>query len=306
MNGTPQFDVIGIGYAGVDHLCQVPHFPVRGQKMLMDRFLQQGGGQTGTAMVALSRWGLRVAAVVAVGDDALGQLALQGLRDEGVDVSAAVVREEVPTQTAFIMAEQDNGERTIVYLRDPRLNLCEGEVDLSILEQTRCLFVDGHEEISLQAARRARELGVPVVLDCERRRPFTEDLLQLCTIVLCDTRFPGKFTGLTDLRSQLLSLSGFDMEVLGMTLGDRGAVLMDGDRMQHSPSFDLPAVDSTGAGDLFHAGFTYAWLQRHPAADCLEFACAAAAIKCTALGGRSGIPDSPEEIWELVRSGRRR
>jgi len=303
---SPEFDVVGIGYAGVDHLCQVPCFPTRGRKMLMGRFLQQGGGQTGTAMVALSRWGLRTAAVVAVGDDALGSVALQGLREEGVDVSAAVVREAVPTQTAFIMAEADGGERTIVYLRDPRLNLAGGDVDLSILERTRCLFIDGHEEISVHAARRARELGVPVVLDCERRRPFTEELLQLSTIVLCDTRFPGKFTGLTGLRSQLLSLSGYDMDVLGMTLGDRGAVLLDGDRMQHSPAFDMPAVDSTGAGDLFHAGFTYAWLDRRPPADCLEFACAAAAIKCTELGGRSGIPESAEEVWRLVRTGARR
>jgi len=299
-------DVVGIGYAGVDHLCQVPHFPVRGRKMLMSRFLQQGGGQTGTAMVALSRWGLRVAAVVAVGDDGLGRLALQGLRDEGVDVSAAVVREGVPTQTAFIMAEEEGGERTIVYLRDPGLNLGAGDVDLSIIERARCLFIDGHEEISLYAARYAREVGVPVVLDCERRRPFTEQLLRLSTVVLCDTRFPRKFTGLSDLRSQLMSLSGYDMDVLGMTLGDRGAVLLDGDRLQHSPSFDLPAVDSTGAGDLFHAGFTYAWLQRRPLPDCLEFACAAAAIKCTALGGRSGIPATPEEVWELVGDGARK
>ena len=247
-----------------------------------------------------------VAAVCAVGDDDLGRLAVAGLDEEGVDVSRCVVREGVPTQTAFIMAEEDGGERSIVYLRDPRLDLVEGDVDLSILERTRCLFIDGHEELSLVAARRARKIGVPVVFDCERIRPFTEELLGLCTVVLCDTKFPGEFTGLADIRSQLLSLSGYDMDVLGMTLGDRGAVLLDGYQLFHCPAFDLPAVDSTGAGDLFHAGFTFAWLNRRSLADCLEFGSAAAAIKCTALGGRTAIPRDAEVVWELVRSGLRR
>jgi sulfofructose kinase len=300
------FDIVGIGYAGVDHLCEVGAFPRPGEKVLMRQFLQQGGGQIGTAMVALSRWGLRVSAVVAVGDDELGGIALRGLEEEGVDVGAAVVREGVPTQTAFIMAEEGSGERTIVYLRDPRLNLEGGEVDLSILERTRCLYLDGHEEFAVVAARRARELGVPVVLDCERIRPFTEELLGLCDVVLCDSRFPGEFTKLEGVREPLMALARYGMEVLGMTLGERGSVLMSGDRLLRCPAFAVDAVDSTGAGDVFHAGFTYAWLEGTPLEACLDFANAAAALKCTALGGRTAIPRDPGEIQELVRKGVRR
>ncbi len=302
----PTYDVIGIGYAGVDHLCEVSHFPAPGEKIEMKGFLQQGGGQIGTAMVALSRWGLKVAAVCAVGDDELGNIALKGLREEGVDVSAAVVREDVPTQTAFIMAEEVGGERSIVYLRDPGLNLVEGDADLAILERTRCLYVDGHEELAVVAARRAREIGVPVVLDCERIRAFTGELLGLCDVVLCDSKFPGEFTGLTDRRAQLARLAGYGMDVLGMTLGERGSVVVDGDELVRCPGFVVDAVDSTGAGDVFHAGFTYAWLQGHELARCLEFGNAAAAIKCTALGGRTAVPRDPEEVWELVRTGARR
>ena len=300
------YDIVGIGYAGVDHLCEVGEFPNPGDKVLMRRFLQQGGGQIGTAMVALSRWGLKVAAVVGVGDDELGGIALRGLQEEGVDVGRAVVRPGVPTQTAFIMAEEGSGERTIVYLRDPRLNLGEGDLDLAIVEEARCLYVDGHEEIAVFAARRARKVGVPVVLDCERIRPFTEELLGLCDVVLCDSRFPGEFTKLTDMRAQLMTLSMYDMAVLGMTLGERGSVLMSGDRLFHCPAFRVDAVDSTGAGDVFHAGFTFAWLARCRLEECLDFANAAAALKCTALGGRTAIPRDPEEIWQLVRTGARR
>ena len=300
------YDVVGIGYAGVDHLCEVGRFPAPGEKILMKRFLQQGGGQIGTAMVALSRWGLKVAAVCAVGDDELGGIALKGLAVEGVDVSGAVVREGVPTQTAFIMAEEVGGERSIVYLRDPGLNLAGGDADLAILERTRCLYVDGHEELAVVAARRAREIGVPVVLDCERIREFTGDLLGLCDVVLCDSKFPGEFTGLTSRSEQLADLAGYGMGVLGMTLGERGSVIADGDELIHRRGFAVDAVDSTGAGDVFHAGFTYAWLQDRPLGECLDFGNAAAAIKCTALGGRTAISRDPNEIWELVRTGTRR
>lgn len=228
------FDVVGIGYAGVDHLCEVGAFPRPGEKIQMRRFLQQGGGQIGTAMVGLSRWGLRVTAVVAVGDDELGGIALRGLEEEGVDVGGAVV------------------------------------------------------------------------LDCERIRPFTGELLGLCDAVLCDSRFPGEFTRLEGEQAQLAALAGHGMDVLGMTLGEGGSVLKRGDRLIHRPAFAVDAVDSTGAGDVFHAGFTYAWLEGSPLEACLDFGNAAAALKCTALGGRTAIPRDPAAIWELVRRGERR
>jgi sulfofructose kinase len=297
-----RYDVVGIGYAGMDQLCLVERLPVPGEKIRMQQYRMQGGGQTATALVALSRWGLQTAAVCAVGGDGLGRLIVTELEEDGVDTSAMVVRAGRDSQTSFVMVDQDSGERTIVVRRDPALELLEGDVDLGILERTRCLYLDGHEAAAPAAARRARELGVIVVLDCDRVLPFTEELLGLCDVVLCNATFPRAFTEAPAIRHQLLSLSGYDMDVLGMTLGDQGAVLLSGDRLLHSPAYPADVVDTTGAGDVFHAGYTWAYLDGQPEHRCLEFAGAAAAFKCEALGGRSGIPRDPDLIWQRVNA----
>ena len=299
---TVQYDVVGIGYAGMDQLCRVDRLPVPGEKIRMQQYRMQGGGQTATALVALSRWGLRTAAVSAVGDDGLGQLITGELAEEGVDTTALVVRRGLDSQTSLVMVERESGERTIVVRRDPDLELRDGDADLAILEHTRCLFLDGHERLALAAARRARELGVVVVLDCDRVLPFTGPLLGLCDVVLCNATFPRDYTHQPSMRAQLRSMAVHGMNVLGMTLGDQGAVLLHDGELLHSPAFPADVVDTTGAGDVFHAGFTWAHLAGEPVHRCLAFAGAAAAFKCEALGGRTGIPREPERIWARVDS----
>lgn len=298
-------DVIGIGYAGVDQLCQLPVFPRPGSKNPVTSYLRQGGGQTATAMTALARWGQNVAAVCAVGDDDLGRDAIDELAADGVDTAHMVVRAGHSTQTSMIFVEQDSGERTIVYHRDLAINLQPGDLDLELLEHTRCLFLDGHEELGLVAARRAQELGVCVVLDAERLLPLTEQLLPLCDVVLCGNDFPGQLTGEPIPERQLQAMAARGIAIVGMTQGDQGCLALSEGTLTHRPAFRTDVVDTTGAGDVFHAGFTYAHLSGHPLPECLDFANAAAALKCTAPGGRTGIPHDPQRIWDLVTHGER-
>ena len=74
------------------------------------------------------------------------------------------------------------------------------------------------------------------------------------------------------------------------TLGEEGVLAWDGKRFHRSPAFSVPVVDTTGAGDIFHAGFIHALLQGWPLERQLEFACAAAALNCTGVGARGGHP----------------
>ena len=89
------------------------------------------------------------------------------------------------------------------------------------------------------------------------------------------------------------------------TLGENGVLAWDGKQLHHSPAYDVPVVDTTGAGDIFHAGFIYGLLQNWPLERQLDFGCAAAALNCTAAGARGGI-QSVEAIEELMATGIRR
>ena len=94
----------------------------------------------------------------------------------------------------------------------------------------------------------------------------------------------------------------YSSRLAAATLGEDGVLAFDGDRLLHTPAYWVPVVDTTGAGDIFHAGFIYALLQNWPLDRQLEFACAAAALNCTAVGARGGI-HSLDDIANLVVTG---
>jgi sulfofructose kinase len=94
----------------------------------------------------------------------------------------------------------------------------------------------------------------------------------------------------------------YNCRLAAATLGQEGVLAWDGRRLLHTPAFHVPVVDTTGAGDIFHAGFIYALLADWPLDRQLEFACAAAALNCTAVGARGGI-HSLDDIADLIATG---
>ncbi len=298
-----RFDVVGIGLVSVDYLCSLPRFPERNTKTGMTAFDRQGGGQAATAMVACARLGLRAAFVGAVGDDAAGDFSLEALRAEGVNVDGVVVKPGRRSQCAVVLIDSSSGERTIVWDRDVRLE--EGDLRKEMVLNGRCLLVDGHNlPAEIRAARWARAAGIPVVFDAERVREGTKALLGSCSIVIGSQDFPALVTGKSDQRESLEALREVCPAVVGMTLGAGGAVAYDGENFYESPGFDVRAVDTTGAGDVFHAGLCYGVLRDWPVQKTLDFSNALAALCCRSVGGRTGIPRLQEVEELLMTHGR--
>src|SRR4030067_713984 len=120
------FDVVGMGLNSVDFLTVVPEFPTLNAKMKILRFSKQGGGQIATALVALSRWGIKTKYIGKVGNDELGSFSLNSIRQEGVDVSSVTIEPEATTQFAVIIVYGVSGERRILWDRDEKLMYREG------------------------------------------------------------------------------------------------------------------------------------------------------------------------------------
>ncbi len=285
------FDVVALGLNAVDHLCVVPEYPEYGFKRKMSAFSRQGGGQAATAMVACSRWGARTKYMGKVGPDELGSFSLESIASEGVDVSDVLVAGFGTNQFAFILVDASTGERTIIWHRGPELAIDPNELVREAFGQGRVLLLDGHEvAASIQAARWAKEAGVPVVLDAERVKEGTDELVGLTDVLLASSDFPALLTGASDEREALETLSGLGPTLVGMTLGRDGSIALYRGEWIRTPGYAVDAVDTTGAGDIFHAGFVYGMLRDWPLEDILRFANAAAALSCRALGGRTGIP----------------
>jgi sugar/nucleoside kinase (ribokinase family) len=285
-------DVLGVGQNTVDHLCVVDVFPVPDSKQRLRRYAVQPGGQVATALAALGRWGARTAYVGTFGDDEGGRRGRASLEAHGVDVSSAPVRAGVPSQTSVILVEAGSGERTVLWDRAAGLGLAPAEVPRARVERARVVLVDGIDAPAARAAVDcARAAGVPTVGDLDGSAADAAGLLPLLDVVLVSREFACQRTGAADAGAALRALAGeCAASVVGVTLGSEGVLAAAGGRELRIPGFRIEAVDATGAGDVFHAGFIWAMLAGRDLEDGLRLAAAAAALQCTRLGGRDAIP----------------
>ena len=294
------FDVVGMGLNSVDFLVLVPEYPASNSKMRIRRFEKSGGGQVATAMVALSRWGTRTKYIGKVGGDELGQFSLESIRQEGVDVSSVTVESQVSNQFATIIVDGKSGDRTILWDRDDRLTYRDGELKKEDVCSGKILLLDGHDiRAALQCARWAREEHIPVILDVDKVEPLTSELIKDIDFVVTGSRFPTLFTGILDREKAFLELQKHTSGFLCTTLGSEGTMALLEGEILRVKGFKGEVVDTTGAGDVFHAGFIYGLLQNWDLEKILQFANAVAALKCRELGGRKGIP-TLREVQEFL------
>ena len=294
------FDVVGMGLNSVDFLVLVPEYPASNSKMRIRRFEKSGGGQVATAMVALSRWGTRTKYIGKVGGDELGQFSLESIRQEGVDVSSVTVESQVSNQFATIIVDGKSGDRTILWDRDDRLTYRDGELKKEDVCSGKILHLDGHDiRAALQCARWAREEHIPVILDVDKVEPLTSELIKDIDFVVTGSRFPTLFTGILDREKAFLELQKHTSGFLCTTLGSEGTMALLAEEILRVKGFKGEVVDTTGAGDVFHAGFIYGLLQNWDLEKILQFANAVAALKCRELGGRKGIP-TLREVQEFL------
>jgi sulfofructose kinase len=299
--GAP-FDVVGFGLSSVDHLCVVQRHPRLDSKQQIVTYDVQPGGQVPSALVALQRWGMRTAYIGAFGDDNGGVLARTALANDGVDLSATVVRTNTRQQVSVILIDEISGERSVLWERVEGLVLGPDDVSRERVVSGRVLLLDAVEmHTAITAARQAKDEGVLTVLDTDNPAPGINDLLQLTDVLIVGAEFPAHLTGEPDLRRALRAAAKRGPWFVGVTLGPGGALAYVDGEFHYVPAFRVPVVDSTGAGDVFHAGSIYGLLQGWSVPDTLRFAAAAAALKCEKLGGRPGIP-TLERALALARA----
>jgi sulfofructose kinase len=297
------FDVVGFGLSSVDHLCVVKRHPRLDSKQQLVTYDVQPGGQVPTALVALQRWGLRTAYIGGFGNDAGGVLSRSALAAAGVDLSATVVRTNTAQQVSVILIDEISGERSVLSQSAGDLVLRPGEVSREQVVAGRVLLMDAVDmPTAITAAQQAKDAGVLTVLDTDTPTAGIDALLQLTDVLIVGTEFPARLSGITALRGALRAAAKRGPWFVGVTLGPGGALAYVRDEFHYVPAFRVPVVDSTGAGDVFHAGSIYGLLQGWSVPDTLRFAAAAAALNCEKLGGRPGIP-TLERAKMLARLG---
>jgi sulfofructose kinase len=299
-----QVDLVGVGLNATDTLIVVPHHPALGSKVEFHSADILPGGQVATAIAACQQWGLRTRYVGKMGDDSAAAVHRAEFERLGVEAHLMTAK-GCASQQAVILVD-DAGERTVLWKRDHRLTLQPEELRREWITNARALHVDGHDTAAAAlAAGWARQAGIPVVADLDDVYPGVEALIEKVDYLITSRDIPGRLAGDSDLRRSLPALHNrFGCLLAAATLGPAGVLAWDGVRFHYAPAFQVSPKDTTGAGDIFHAGFIFGLLQGWGLPRQLDFACAAAALNCSALGARGGIQPI-ENIETLMATGAR-
>jgi len=305
MINQQKVDVVGVGLNATDVVIPVKEVPQRGAKIEVTAATTMLGGQVASAIIACRQWGLSTRYVGKFGEDHFAQLHRAEFGRLGVEAHLFSAT-GATSQQAYILVDE-SGERTILWKRDPRIKLLPGELQREWVTNAHVLHLDGHDtSAAVLAAKWAREAGVPVVIDLDELYPAVEDLLPNVDYLITSRDIPARIVpDEADLcRSLQEVLRRYRCRLAAATLGSQGVLAWDGSQFHYAPGFRVDVVDTTGAGDMFHAGFIYGLRQSWPLQRQLEFACAAAALNCMGMGARGGI-QPVERIQHLMATGQR-
>ena len=288
-------EIVGVGHSCLDFLCTIENYPPEDGSTHILSMTSQGGGAAATALCAASRLGARTAMIGCIGDDANGQQINELLAKEGVDTSGV---NQIPggiSSTSYVMIDTNHGTRTKFPYPDVLPDIPWNDRQKEILTNATVLHIDGTKyDNALQAARLARQCGVTVSLDgchMDKDNAKNRELASLADILIMNAKYPLKVTGETSYNQALKTISSWGPKIIIATLGNNGCVAIQDNKVIRYPAFHVRAVDTTGAGDVFHGAFLFGWLKKLPLEENIRFASAVAAMKCEAIGGRAGIPD---------------
>jgi sugar/nucleoside kinase (ribokinase family) len=294
-------DLVGVGLNAMDTLIPLTHYPERGSKVIYTGSTVMPGGQAATTVIACQSWGLSTRYVGKLGDDDAATLHRREFDRTGVDARLITVENAVSPQSLILV--DGGGERTVLCRRDDRLILQPSDLDRAWIVNARILHVDGFETAAATvAAGWARSAGIPVIADLDEIYDGVEDLIANIDYLIVSRDFPARLTGERNLEQALrLMKHRYGCTITAATLGEDGVIAWDGDRLHASAAYRVTVTDTTGAGDIFHAGFIYGLLQDWSLQRNLDFACAAAALNCTCTGARGGI-STVEAVEALMTS----
>lgn len=291
-------DIVGIGAAVYDFLLVTEDYPVEDTKVQAVKSMIQSGGPCATAIAAACRLGVPSEYIGTIGDDTYGAYLLEDFNKWGVGIENVLVKSGCVSFHSHVILNLQNSSRTCIWNKGTVPALQPGEVNISAIKNAKVLHLDGHNlDAAVYAAKIAKASDVKVSLDAGGVYPGIEKLLPYVDFLIPSEEFALKITGAADAKKAAATLfSQYQPEFVIITQGSKGGIIFDGVEYSGYRPFKVEAVDSNGAGDVFHGAFIAAYVKGLDVKKAACFASATAALKCTKVGTRLGIPTYDETI----------
>lgn len=298
-------EIVGIGANVYDTLITVPEYPREDTKLRAEGLKECGGGPCATGLVAAAKLGASAAYIGALAADSGGEFLLADMKRFGMSVEYIDVKEGASSFSSVVLLSQKNASRTCVFNKSNLPDFVIDDAKADAVKNAKILMVDGNElENAVEGAKIASQNGTKVLYDAGGLYDGIEKLLPYADILIPSEEFSLAHTGAenTEEASKIL-YDKYKPEVVVITCGVKGGIIYDGNQLKSYPSFKVEAVDSNGAGDVFHGAFAFAVTKGYGYYDCCVFSSAVSALKCTKIGARDGVPSFEQTIEFLKERG---
>ncbi len=301
-------NILCAGIAALDQVFRVRAFPLPDTKVGAREFITVGGGCAASAALAIARLGgkAHLAAPLGgpAGSDVIGDLVVSGLRREGVECAGCVRVPGARTTVSAIFVDAQ-GDRTIATYRDHRLDDVAVDDPDRLVAAVDAVLVDNcFPDFITPICRAAMARRIPLVVDADHPGDDRQPLFTTATHVIFSADCLRATSRIDDLAAGLAHMGKLTGAFLAVTNGPRPVLWYDRARamIREMPVFAIKAVDTLGAGDVFHGAFVLALVEGCGVEDALRFAAAAAGLKCSRFGGSSVAPRRAEVDALLAQS----
>jgi len=293
MKNQDNISVIGLGQACFDCLGTVPYYPPEDSKIEVNKLHFQTGGPVSTALITLSRLGISTSFIGSISDDYFGVEILKGLKNENIDTSFLKITSGFSSQFAFISINSNNqGHRNIFWRRSTAPFLSPDDINLLPFKNAKILHLDGLMiESSIEAAKQAKKMGIKVVIDAGTFREGFFNLIPFADYLITSEKFARSVVDKEEYSPQI-ALEILNKHTSGdivITRGVKGSVGLINNSIITQKAYPVEAVDTNGAGDIYHGAYIFGITMGWESNKCMRFASAVSAMKCEHVGFKNDI-----------------
>lgn len=290
--------IVVIGSTNMDMVVKATHIPVPGETVLGGAFLMNPGGKGANQAVSVARLGGEVTFISKVGNDVFGKQSTQAFEEEGIDISGVLEDNDAPSGVALITVDE-SGENSIVVASGANLNLSPQDVETYLEKTSDVEIILMQLEIPMDTvkftARYALAHGIKVILNPAPSNPLVQELFHMIDIITPNSNEAEMLTGIAvkdvvSAKAAAEYLYSQGVKNVAITLGAKGAVLLNEQGFYEIPATKVDAIDTTAAGDVFNGALAVAVAEGKDLLASVRFACQAASITATRMGAQSSIP----------------
>ncbi|MBO4407139.1 MAG: carbohydrate kinase family protein [Clostridia bacterium] len=287
-----KYDIVGIDMPNVDLAVNMVKFPRPNGGEPIRRLSWQGGGKIASGIVASARFGAKCAIIGAVGDDLYGDFCRDDFIRHGIDVSSLYSRKDRSTGLAVVLSDEESMGRSICFRAGTAEMVREDELDGELLRNCKILYVAMFNDLTARAISIARAAGAKILADADYYQENLRRMIpEIDVFIGSENIYHTLFGERDDLEACCREIREKGPEIVVFTFGEKGCAGFSDDGFFRIPAFHVHAVDTVGAGDVYHGAYAAALVKGFSAEKAARYASAVAAIKCTRIGGRAGIPD---------------